>query len=91
MPIKFARMIGRALSKIPYISQQVTPIKNIIYIPKDKSLVCFVLIIFTSCGIKQLVVSIAADIPNIFVIALIILQINPQKYNITHKQVYKIL
>jgi hypothetical protein len=48
---------------MPYINHKNTPTLNINHIGKDMSLVLFVLYIFTACGIKAIVVKIAARNP----------------------------
>lgn len=59
----FATIIGKFLSKIPYESHKINPNTNMIYINNEISFVCRVLITFTACGIKALVVSVAANKP----------------------------
>tara|TARA_B110000879_G_C11119603_1_gene491163 strand:+ start:956 stop:1108 length:153 start_codon:yes stop_codon:yes gene_type:complete len=48
---------------MPYISHKNTPTLNINHIGKDMSLALLVLYIFTACGIKAIVVKIAARNP----------------------------
>ncbi len=62
--IPLARMIAGSLSMIPYNSQRQIPIVNTEYIPRDRSLVCRVLMIFMACGKNETVVQIPAANPS---------------------------
>lgn len=93
MLAKFAAIIGGDLIIIPYASQQVTPAKNIANILKDMSCTDFVFIILISCGIKPLVVKIAAIKPKmsmmfiifpVLVVVSLTLKIKLIYYTFTH-------
>ena len=68
--IPFARIIGRSFIKIPYKNHRKTPVVNTVYIPKDKSLVCLVFIVFIACGKKEIVVQVAATNPSNVIISI---------------------
>lgn len=61
--IPLAKIMGRSLIKIPYNNHRNIPIVNTEYIPKDRSCVCLVLIVFTACGKNEMVVQAAATRP----------------------------
>ena len=56
-------IMGKSLIKNPYVSHNKTPVIKIIYIPKEISFVCLVLIVFIVCGKKETVVKAAAISP----------------------------
>lgn len=62
--IPFARIMGRSLIKIPYKSHRNIPNVNMEYIPKDRSFVCLVLMVFTAWGRNAPVVRAAAINPS---------------------------
>tara|TARA_Y100000389_G_scaffold99668_1_gene96404 strand:- start:151 stop:324 length:174 start_codon:yes stop_codon:yes gene_type:complete len=55
--------MGNDIIKIPYTNHKKTPTQNISHIGKDISFTLFVLYIFTACGIKAIVVKMAARNP----------------------------
>lgn len=57
---EFAAIIGAAFSSRPYTSQNTSPAVIRENIPREISLVCFVLYTFRACGIKAAVVQKAA-------------------------------
>jgi len=63
--IPFAKMIGNSLRNKPYKNHRRTPADRIVYIPKDKSLVCFDFIVFKVWGRNAMVVQIPAIAPMI--------------------------
>jgi hypothetical protein len=63
----FAKMMGRSAIKIPYKSHKNIPNVNIEYIPKDRSFVCLVLIVFTAWGKNAIVVQNAATSPSMVI------------------------
>lgn len=66
--ITFAMIMGKSFVNKPYISQRNIPRVSMIYIVKDRSFVCFVLIIRTACGRNEIVVQVAATNPSIIII-----------------------
>src|SRR3989344_2674696 len=68
--IEFAKIIGESLVKIPYKSHKKIPVVNTIYIPSDKSLVCFVFMVFIACGKYEIVVQTAAASPNNVIVSI---------------------
>jgi hypothetical protein len=58
--IPFAKMIGNSLRIRPYKNHKKTPAERIVYMPNDKSLVCFDLIVFKVWGRNAMVVQTAA-------------------------------
>ena len=61
--IEFAIITGASLIRMPYINQKNIPRVNARYIPNDRSLVCFVLIVLIAWGRNESVVKAAAINP----------------------------
>ena len=61
--IPLAKIMGRSPIKIPYNNHRNIPIVNNEYIPKDRSSVCLVFIVFIACGKNEMVVQAAATRP----------------------------
>ena len=61
--IPFARIIGNSLRIRPYKNHKKTPAENRIYIPNDRSFVCFNFIVFKVWGRNAMVVQTAAIAP----------------------------
>lgn len=61
--ITLAKIIGKSLIKIPYVSHITTPISDKTNIPSERSRVFFVLIVLMACGKNATVVSEAPIIP----------------------------
>ena len=61
--IRLATITGISLTSNPYNNHKKTPVVNMVYMPKDRSLVCLVLMILMACGKKAKVVQIAAINP----------------------------
>ncbi|RZB32238.1 MAG: hypothetical protein AEth_00561 [Candidatus Argoarchaeum ethanivorans] len=53
--------------KIPYTNHRKIPIVKTVYIPNDKSFVCFDLIVFIACGKNEMVVQVAITNPSIVI------------------------
>ena len=62
--IAFAKIMGRSSIKIPYNNHRNIPNVNTEYMPKDRSFVCFVLIVFNAWGKNDMVVQAAATNPS---------------------------
>jgi hypothetical protein len=62
--IAFAKIIGRSSLRIPYMSHRNIPNVNTEYIPKDRSFVCLVFMVFTAWGRNEMVVKAAATNPS---------------------------
>lgn len=62
--IKFEIQMGLVFVTNPYIIHKKTPKVNDINMPIDTSLADLVLIVFKTCGIKAIVVSVAAQYPS---------------------------
>lgn len=65
--IPFARIMGKSRIRIPYKNHKKTPVVNTEYIPKDKSFVCLVFMVFIACGKNEIVVKVAATNPSIVI------------------------
>ena len=61
--IPFAKIIGICLRIKPYKNHRKTPTENRVYIPNDKSFVCFNFIVFKVWGRNAMVVQTAAIDP----------------------------
>ena len=60
---KFAAIIGRSRSRMPYVSHSATPVQKNENIPNDKSFAEPVFHVLTTCGRKDIVVQNAATSP----------------------------
>jgi len=60
-------MIGKSFLNKPYMNHSIVPTVIRVYIPKDKSLVCFVLIVLMAWGKNAMVVHEAATRPRIVI------------------------
>jgi hypothetical protein len=69
-------MMGKSEIKIPYVSHNNTPVQNIKYIPKERSLADFDFQVLITCGKKATVVQKPAASPIKVYISIILQNFN---------------